>query len=250
MTSEPLRIAMWSGPRNMSTTMMRSFGARDDTVCVDEPFYAAYLKRTGLRHPMSEEIFASQSADPKDVASDMAGSPDPDARVFYQKHMTHHMLPDVPRDWMAACRNVFLIRHPARVIASYARKMPNISLEAIGFPQQLDLFEQASQLEGRVPLVIDSDDILHNPAQAMRLLCDRLGLPWQPQMLNWPAGQKPEDGVWASHWYDAVWRSTGFGTAPGALPEISSDLITLHHAAFDIYQELSAHRLEMSSKID
>ncbi|MEL7542124.1 MAG: HAD family hydrolase, partial [Pseudomonadota bacterium] len=138
-----MRIAMWSGPRNMSTTMMRSFGARADTACVDEPFYAAYLKQTGLRHPMSDEIFASQSTDPAAVAQDMTGCPDPSVRIFYQKHMTHHMLPDMSRDWMAACRNVFLIRHPARVIASYARKMGNVSLEAIGFPQQLSLFETA-----------------------------------------------------------------------------------------------------------
>lgn len=240
MSLPPLRIAMWSGPRNMSTTMMRSFGARPDTVCVDEPFYAAYLKRTGLRHPMSDEIFASQSSDPDSVARDMSGSPDPAARVFYQKHMTHHMVPGISRDWMAACRNVFLIRHPARVIVSYARKMPDVSLDAIGFPQQLELFERAHQLEGRAPLVVDSDDILRDPESVLRALCRALDLDWAPQMLAWPAGRKAEDGAWSPHWYDAVWQSTGFGAPPGTLPEVPDELTGLYQDALEIYQRLSA----------
>ena len=243
MTAAPLRIAMWSGPRNMSTTMMRSFGARPDTVCVDEPFYAAYLKLTGLRHPMSEEIFASQSADPTSVAFDMTGCPDLNAGVFYQKHMTHHMIPGISRDWMAACRHVFLIRHPARVIVSYARKMPDVSLEAIGFPQQLDLFEHAQRLEGQAPLVIDSDDILRDPETALRGLCSALELRWRPEMLAWSAGRKAEDGAWASHWYDAVWQSTGFGPPSGALPRVPPNWNRLYQDALEIYQQLAARSL-------
>ncbi len=243
MTSKPLRIAMWSGPRNMSTTMMRSFGSRADTVCVDEPFYAAYLSLTGLEHPMSEEIFAAQSSDPSDVAADMAACPDPAAKVFYQKHMTHHMVAQVPRDWMAACRNVFLIRHPARVIPSYARKMEHVSLEAIGFPQQLSLFEDAMKLEGQPPLVIDSSDVLRDPAKTLSALCEALELDWTEDMLSWPAGARPEDGAWAPHWYDAVWRSTGFGPAPGAQPEIAPEYGVIHAEALEIYDHLAAHRL-------
>ena len=243
MTASPLRIAMWSGPRNMSTTMMRSFGARADTVCVDEPFYAAYLQLTGLRHPLTDEIFAAQSRDPDAVAADMMSCPDPDADVFYQKHMTHHMVDGISRDWMAACRNVFLIRHPARVIPSYIRKMKTVSLEAIGFPQQLSLFEQARRLEGRTPLVVDSTDILRDPSAMMSALCAALGLDWQTDMLSWPAGARPEDGVWAPHWYDAVWRSTGFGPPPGARPEVAEDLRGIYDEALEIYQQLAAHRL-------
>ena len=243
MTDDCLRIAMWSGPRNMSTTMMRSFGARADTVCVDEPFYAAYLKLTGLRHPMSDEIFACQSSDPASVAADMAGCPVPDTQVFYQKHMTHHMVDEVPRDWMVACRNVFLIRHPARVIPSYARKMDEVSLEAIGFPQQLSLFERAEQLEGRTPLVVDSTDILRDPPAMMSALCGALGLDWTEDMLAWPAGAKPEDGAWAPHWYDAVWRSTGFGPAPGERPVIAEDLRHVYDPALEIYESLARYRL-------
>lgn len=243
MSEALLRIAMWSGPRNMSTTMMRSFGARADTVCVDEPFYAAYLDKTKLRHPMSDEIFASQSRDPATVAEAMTGCPDPSARVFYQKQMTHHMVEGVPRDWMAACRNVFLIRHPSRVIPSYVRKMDEVSLEAIGFPQQLDLFEAAQALDGAAPLVIDSNDILRDPGTMLRLLCQALGLDWSDDMLSWPAGRRPEDGAWAPHWYDAVWHSTGFGPAPGARPEIDPRLRNVYEPALEIYQMLAAHRL-------
>ena len=243
MTADPLRIAMWSGPRNMSTTMMRSFGSRPDTVCVDEPFYAAYLHLTGLRHPMSDEIFAAQSRDPADVAADMQSCPDPSATVFYQKQMTHHMVDGVPRDWMAACRNVFLIRHPARVIPSYARKMEKVTLKAIGFPQQLSLFEVATELEGRTPLVVDSNDILRAPEDMMRVLCEALGLDWHDEMLSWPAGARPEDGAWAPHWYDAVWRSTGFGPPPGERPEMRPEWQSVYDAALEIYETLASHRL-------
>ena len=243
MTTKPLRIAMWSGPRNMSTTMMRSFGARPDTVCVDEPFYAAYLKETGLKHPMSDEIFASQSVDPESMISDLIAEPSLDRPVVYQKHMTHHMLPSFDRCWMLHCRNVFLIRHPARVIPSYARKMKKVTLDAIGFPQQLSLFQRAHETEGRPPLVIDSDDILRDPRRALNALCAALELPWTEQMLSWEAGPKPEDGAWAPHWYDAVWRSTGFGPAPGDLPDVDPELQDVFEAALEIYDQLAAHRL-------
>ena len=243
MTKLPLRIAMWSGPRNMSTTMMRSFGARSDCQCVDEPFYAAYLKTTGLQHPMSDEIFASQSSVPDEVISDLTGSIEAGSSVFYQKHMTHHMVAEIPRDWMAECRNVFLIRHPARVIPSYARKMETVSLEAIGFPQQLSLFERAAELEGRTPLVIDSTDILRAPEEKLRALCAALDIAWQPDMLAWSAGPKPEDGAWAPHWYDAVWKSTGFAEAPAELPEVPDAHQAIYEDALAIYETLAAHRL-------
>lgn len=234
---------MWSGPRNMSTTMMRSFGARADTMCVDEPFYAAYLKRTGLRHPMSDEIFASQSSNPIEIVADLTCPSENDPPILYQKHMTHHMLPDLPRAWMADCKNVFLIRHPARVIASYARKMETVTLGAIGFPQQLSLFETATEIEGRPPLVVDSDDILRQPEGLLRALCAALKIDWDPAMLSWPSGPKPEDGAWAPHWYDAVWRSTGFGPPPDRLPEVSSEFSDVYERALEIYERLSSGRL-------
>lgn len=234
---------MWSGPRNMSTTMMRSFGARADTECVDEPFYAAYLKNTGLRHPMSDQIFAAQSTNPIEIVADLTCPSEKDPPIFFQKHMTHHMVPALPRYWMQDCQNLFLIRHPARVIASYARKMETVSLSAIGFPQQLSLFKAAMEMEDRTPLVIDSDDILHNPEQMLRSLCDALGIEWDAAMLSWSSGPKPEDGAWAPHWYDAVWRSKGFGPPPGDLPKVPPELADVYAQALEIYECLADYRL-------
>ena len=234
---------MWSGPRNMSTTMMRSFGARADTQCVDEPFYAAYLKLTGAQHPMSDEIFASQSTDQIEIVADLTCPSERDPPIFYQKHMTHHMVPDLSRHWMRDCKNVFLIRHPARVIPSYARKMETVTLGAIGFPQQLSLFETASAFEGEAPLVIDSDDILADPEAMLQALCAALDIDWDPAMLSWSSGPKPEDGPWAPHWYDAVWRSTGFGPARGPLPDVEETWRDIYDQALAIYDQLAAHKL-------
>ena len=238
----PLRIAMWSGPRNMSTTMMRSFGARADTSCVDEPFYAAFLTAAGLVHPMQEEILAAQSPDPAEVARQLSEG-DPGAPIQYQKQMTHHFLEAFPTSWMAEIdHHVFLTRHPARVVASYARKMETISLEAIGFPQQLRIARTAEDMTGTPPLVIDSDAILRDPEGALQRLCAALGIAWDPAMLSWTAGPKPEDGVWAPHWYDAVNASTGFAPPPGALPELSGRLAEICDAALPIYNAMSKMR--------
>ena len=242
MTS-PLRIAMWSGPRNMSTTMMRSFGARDDTSCVDEPFYAAYLTATKLIHPMQEAILAAQSSAPEAVACELTEGPCP-APIHYQKQMTHHFLDSFPTDWMGAVdHHVFLTRHPTRVIASYARKMENVSLEAIGFPQQLRIARLAEDITGKRPIVIDSDDILRDPANMLKKLCDALGIVWDSSMLSWTSGPKPEDGVWAPHWYDAVNASTGFAPPPGPLPVLSDELVEINEKAMPIYDTIGELRL-------
>ena len=249
MIPEPLRVAMWSGPRNMSTTMMRSFGARADTVCVDEPFYAAYLRRTGAPHPMLDEIFAAQSANEAEIITQLTACQDRSVRIFYQKHMTHHMVAGVSRHWMASCRNVFLIRHPAHVIASYVRKMDQVTLDDIGLQQQLSLFEDAETVEGRPPLVIDSTDILHAPEAMLKNLCSALEIAWDPAMLSWPPGPKPEDGPWAPHWYDAVWRSTGFGPPPVDVPMIDASLSSFYRDALEIYEWLAAHRIRLSGGV-
>ncbi|WP_143435478.1 sulfotransferase-like domain-containing protein [Henriciella aquimarina] len=238
-----MRLAMWSGPRNLSTTMMRSFGARPDTVCVDEPFYAAYLTATGLVHPMQADILAAQPTDGDAVARQLLGPVLGGKPVFYQKHMTHHMAPALPRGWMDAVTNVFLIRDPARVLASYARKMDAVSLEAIGVPQQAELFDRVCQRMGEAPPVVDSDDILADPPGMLRALCDAVGLTYTEAMLSWPAGPKPEDGVWAPHWYDAVWASTGFGQPRPAAPDLPDDLRMLAEKAADSHARIAAHRL-------
>ncbi|MBN8607813.1 MAG: hypothetical protein J0L81_12930 [Caulobacterales bacterium] len=237
-----VRIAMWSGPRNLSTAMMRSFGARADTSCIDEPFYAAYLAITGLDHPMRDEIIAAHPTDPYAIATEMAAGA-PATPIVYQKHMTHHMIADVPRDWMAYVTNAFLVRHPARVLASYARKMDEVSLEAIGFAQQAELFDQAAQRAGHAPVVVDSDDILRDPRGVLMALCAALGIPFDAAMLHWAPGPRAEDGVWAPHWYDAVWQSTGFADPPGPLPTLPLELVAVLEQALPIYERLSAHKI-------
>jgi hypothetical protein len=237
-----MRIAMWSGPRNLSTAMMYAFGSRSDCAVTDEPFYAAYLAATGLEHPMRADILASQPQDPAEVARTLAG-PVPAGRPFwYQKHMTQHMIPGVPRDWMREVKNVFLIRHPARVIASYGAKRENPTLDDIGFWQQAELVAEVKSWGGD-PLVIDSHDIRDNPAEMLEKLCDALGLPFDPGMLSWPRGGHKDDGVWAQHWYGAVWNSTGFAGAEGALPEVPAHLQGVLEAALPFYEELKAAKL-------
>ena len=232
-----MRIAMWSGPRNLSTAMMYAFGNRGDCAVVDEPFYAAYLAKTGLNHPMREEILASQSKDPQRVAEALLG-PVPAAKpYFYQKHMTQHMIDGIPRDWMREVTNVFLIRHPARVIASYAAKRENPVLDDIGFRQQAELFEQVRSWGGS-PVVVDSHDIRADPETALRKLCAAIGLTFFPQMLSWPKGGHCNDGVWARHWYGAVWQSTRFAEPEGDLPEIPEYLQPVLHSALPHYEAL------------
>jgi len=240
----PVRIAMWSGPRNISTAMMRAFGNRADTAVLDEPFYAAYLAATGLDHPMRAEILASQPTDWRDIASQVTG-PAPGGRaIFYQKHMTHHMLPAFGRDWMHACCHAFLIRSPEAVLRSYRLRRDSVMLDDIGFRQQAELFDMACDLAGRAAPVIDAADVLASPAAALRVLCSALDIPFDTDMLHWPAGRRATDGVWAPAWYAAVERSTGFGAA-GKTSEIDEDLRPIAGAAAPYYAKLARYRLSV-----
>lgn len=234
---------MWSGPRNLSTAMMYSFAARGDCAVWDEPFYAAYLRLTGIDHPMREEIMAAHDAVPARVAAACAGPIPQEQTLFYQKHMTLHMVPGIDRGFMRACENVFLIRHPARVVASYARKREGPTLADIGFVQQSELFDEVAGWSGRAPLVVDSEDIRADPKATLGRLCDRLGIAFAPAMLHWPPGPKPYDGVWAPHWYNAVHASTGFDAPEGALPDLPGTFAHLAERALPYYERLHAHRI-------
>ena len=236
------RIAMWSGPRNISTAMMRSFENRLDCAVVDEPFYAAYLAETGLIHPMTEAVLASQPQDWRAVAQALIdGEPAP---VFYQKHMTHHMLPGFGLDWTAKCRNAFLIRDPAQVVASYVRKRAEVTLEDIGVVRQRELFEREADRLGHAPPVVEGADVLADPRRTLAALCAALTIPFRDEMLAWPAGRRDSDGVWAPAWYEAVERSTGFA-APEREPAapLTDDLARLAEAARPHYEALARHRL-------
>ncbi len=237
------RIAMWSGPRNLSTAMMYSFAARGDCAVWDEPFYAAYLDTTGLDHPMRAEIIAEHEADPDRVASICKGPVPQGQRYFYQKQMTMHMIDGFDRRWMRSCVNVFLIRHPARVVASYAKKREGATFEDIGFIQQEQLFNEVANWSGAAPLVIDSDDIRADPEGMLQKLCTGLDIPFTRKMLRWPAGGHSADGIWASHWYGAVHRSTGFEGAEGPIPALGGDYAALATQALPYYQRLAAYKL-------
>ena len=237
-----MRIAMWSGPRNLSTAMMYSFAARSDCRVVDEPFYAAYLARSGVVHPMNTQILASQPTDPDQVAAELLGPIPQGCAHFYQKHMTHHMLDDMPLSWLDSMTNVFLIRHPARVVASYARKREGPRLADIGFRQQAEIFDKVCAL-GQKPIVVDSADIRANPEHLLRALCCELGIEWQPEMLHWAPGGHPSDGVWAAHWYGAVHQSTGFDGPEQTFPVLSDEYSDLEKEAMPYYHRLFSERL-------
>jgi len=230
-----VHVAMWSGPRNISTAMMRSFDSRADTTVVDEPLYAHYLDATGIDHPGRSEILASQPRRWEDaVAGLLAVS---EKAVFYQKHMTHHLLPQIGREWLGSVSNAFLIRDPALVVASYSKVRGEPTLADLGYPQQVSIFRAYGGP------VVDAADILRAPADVLPRLCAALDIPWDPAMLSWPSGPRDTDGVWAPHWYSAVIASTGFAAAPAGPPDVPAHLRGLVSEAAPLYEELAAHKL-------
>ena len=244
-TSEPIRIALWSGPRNLSTAMMRAFENRPDTAVIDEPFYGAYLALTGIDHPMREDVLAAQPTDWRVVVDRLLG-PGPDDRpIFYQKHMTHHMIEGIDLSWMARCRNAFLIRSPERVLASYAARRREVTLTDIGFARQAELFDREADRLGAAPPVIEAEDVLADPRGALTALCAALDIPFTEEMLSWPPGRRAGDGIWAPVWYAAVERSTGFsppGRAPAAA-DLDDGLKAIAEAARPAYEKLARYRL-------
>jgi len=232
---------MWSGPRTVSTALMRSFENRPDTVVVDEPLYAYYLARTPIDHPGRDEIIASQPTDWREVLTGLAQAPLPaGASVYYQKHMTHHLLPEIDRTAFAGLKHAFLIRDPRRLLASYARVRSEPTVADLGIVQQAEIFRAFGGP------VIDSADILRDPPAALEGLCDALGIGFDPAMLSWPPGPRPSDGVWAKYWYDNVWKSTGFGPPRPAGPaDLPAHLEPLAAACQPYYAELAEHRIRI-----
>ncbi|MEO3433436.1 hypothetical protein [Inquilinus sp. CAU 1745] len=237
------RIAMWSGPRNISTAMMRSWGNRPDTHVVDEPFYAHYLNETGLDHPGWEEVIAHQEPDWRKVADTLLGPLPAGRTIFYQKHMAHHLLSGMGGDWIDGLTHAFLIRDPRAMLASYTRTRETVTLEDTGLPQQRTLFEKLADAEGSPPPVVDSRDILMDPPRMLRRLCEALEVPFDEAMLSWPPGPRPTDGVWAPYWYHAVERSTGFQRYQEKTVGLPDHLERLAEDCLPYYQALHAHRL-------
>ena len=238
-----LRIAMWSGPRNISTAMMRAFENRPDCEVVDEPFYASYLHSTGIEHPGREAILASQPTDWRQVADALCHVAP--AEIFYQKHMTQHITAGMDLGFTEALCNCFLIREPRRIVASYAKIRPQFTLEELGFPQQWQLFQRECDRLGEAPPVLDSALTLADPRAVLSALCERLGINFTDAMLRWPSGPRATDGVWAAHWYEAVWASTGFAlpAESGEMPALTSEREALAVEAEGFYERMRVHAL-------
>ena len=238
-----VRIAMWSGPRNLSTAMMRSFGSRADTAVSDEPFYGAYLKQTGDPQAMADQVIAAMDCDWDRVARSMTGPSPSGAPVWYQKHMAHHMVGPIAHDDLPGLTHAFLIRDPVRVVASYAAKRVAVRPDHLGSERQAEFFEREADRLGRAPPVVDSADILRDPAAVLAKLCAALGIAWDPAMLSWQPGIRDTDGVWAAHWYDAVASSTKFGPPDERPVELDDDSRRVADACRPFYERLAKHRL-------
>jgi hypothetical protein len=224
--------------------MMRAWENRPDAIVWDEPLYAWYLERTGIDHPMRDEILAAHDADLGRVIQRATRDPLPEGRtVFYQKHMTHHVLPEADRAWTDDLVNGFLIRDPREMLLSYVQKRHSVTMADLGWEQQVEIFDRVRAHTGRVPPVIDGRDVLENPEPALRALCAALGVPFHPARLRWPAGPRDTDGVWADHWYDSVRASTGFGPYRPRTGELSAELLELAQACEPHYRRLHEHRL-------
>jgi hypothetical protein len=237
------RIAMWSGPRNISTALLRSWGNRPDTFVCDEPLYAHYLLKTGVAHPGADEVIRSQETDWRKVVAWLTEYVPDGKTVFYQKHMTHHLLPEIDRGWLDRVTNTFLIREPREVVASFVRIAGTPRLEDTGYPQQLEMFDLVRRRTGRVPPVIDARDVLQDPPRLLRLLCAAVDVDFTEAMLSWPPGPRETDGVWAKYWYDAVLKSTSFQPYRPKHEPVPPHLAGLLEQAEAIYDQLHQHRL-------
>lgn len=236
-----IRIAMWSGPRNISTAMMRSWENRTDCSVVDEPFYAYYLNETNSPHPMFDKVLDSQSKTYSNVATTL-NSGQCDTPIQYQKHMTHHMLVD-DFDWASSLKHCFLIREPAQVINSYTNSRGTCSAEDIGINRQWEIYQKLTALTGQNIPVIESNDVLKNPEYMLSKLCQRLEVPFQQNMLQWPKGKRNSDGIWADHWYHSVINSTGFSPWQRREISLTSEQDAVLMQVTDAYEALKKHKL-------
>ncbi len=239
--AERLNLAMWSGPRNLSTALMRSFGNREDVIeVIDEPFYASYLKESNKKHPMYKEVLDSHESNWKMVVKNCSRIDG--MGICYQKHMVQHILPNFEKKWILKCINCFLIREPKEVISSFLKKWPEADFEDFGFLDQINLFHYIKNESGMPPVVIDAANLRDSPETYLPRLCSKLNISWDPKMLQWDAGLKPYDGIWASHWYPSVNSSTGFKKNIQQ-KEFSDTVLNFAAMAKDSYHELLTYKI-------
>ncbi|MBF89762.1 MAG: sulfotransferase family protein [Candidatus Marinimicrobia bacterium] len=238
MNKSVFRIAMWSGPRNISTSLMRSWESRGDTIVTDEPLYGYYLLKTGANHPMKEEVIQSQETDWRKVAKWLNGPVENGKVIWYQKHMAQHVLPGMDINWISGFNNCFLIREPKEVLASYFAKRQIASLDEVGYRQQVELLEFEKVRTDNIPPVLDCKDILENPEKLITLLCQRLGITFTKKMLSWSKGRRITDGIWGKHWYDQVEKSTQFLPYRRKKIELPQELREVYKEAKEYYDFL------------
>lgn len=242
--NQPTRIAMWSGPRNISTAMMRSWGNRPDAIVCDEPLYAHYLRETKLPHPGAEETIEHHEADWRKVVDWLTG-PLPDGKtVFYQKHMAHHLLPNIELDWLDALTNCFLIRNPREMLTSLIEFIPEPRVEDTGLPQQVQIFKLVSGRTDEAPPVLDSRDVLLDPPGVLSKLCQAVGLDFTDAMLEWPPGFRETDGAWAKHWYAKVEHTTSFAPYRPKSDAVPDSLLGVLEECNELYQQLHPYRIK------
>jgi hypothetical protein len=234
---------MWSGPRNISTAMMRAWGNRDDTIVIDEPFYAYYLKVTGIAHPGADEVIATGETDWRKIVTHLTGPIASGKRIFFQKQMTHHLLSEIDREWLAAVTNCFLIRDPREVISSYIKKREDPALEDLGFVQQAEIFDFVRTRTNAVPPVVDAKDVLQDPERTLRLLCEAIGVEFNESMLSWAPGLRDTDGIWAKYWYGEVAKTTSFQSYRPTSGEVPARLREIYQRCCECYQRLYEYRL-------
>jgi len=241
----PIRIAMWSGPRNISTALMRAWGNRPDTFVIDEPFYAFYLRATCKKHPGADEIIATGETDWRKVVEQCGRRliTPTGKKIFYQKQMTHHLLPEIDREWLVGMTNCFLIRDPREVILSYMKRQGDPTREDLGFVQQAEIFDWVRARTGSIPPVIDASDVLQNPGQILRLLCTAVAIEFDESMLSWLPGLRETDGVWARYWYGEVAKSTSFQPYKPREGIVPDRLHELHEQCREYYERLYEYRL-------
>ena len=233
-------INMISGPRNMSTALMYSFAQHKNIQVIDEPFYAYYLKKTGIYHPGREETLASMPSDLHIIVKELFNQNN--KPHHYIKNMAHHLILLEDRNFMREMKNIFLIRDPAKLIASFSRVIKKPTLRDIGIKDELELFDEVSEYQE--PIIIDSDIFLKNPKSILSLLFKKLGLPFDENMLRWEAGPRKEDGVWAKYWYESVHKSTGFAPYEHKEVKLEGYLKDLYEKALPYYEKLYKHILK------
>jgi hypothetical protein len=243
MKNNPKRIAMWSGPRNISTALMRSFENRSDTTVIDEPFYAYFLNETGIKHPIYKEVIQNYDTSWDNISNTLTG-PIPNGKsIWYQKLMTHHWIENAPLDWLEKNHNCFLIRNPKQVIISYLKIHNDITPELIGLPQQLHIFNTVVKKTSKIPVVISSEDILENPKLMLNRLCDLLDIPFSDQMLQWPKGKRKSDGIWGEYWYKNVVKTTSFNKSLNQNEKIPDRFLNLLEECISYYKQMEKYKI-------